>query len=404
VSRESRLLRVCFPDAQAFQREYDANLVNGGVFVASEEQLALREAVRVELSLDFCGESVQLKSEVVHVVTAEMAELGGVPGVAVQFQGQAHEIRAQLEPLARACGTLQYRPRDTGRRVAPRVRARVPAHIETDEEPLEGHTRDLSQSGVLISVSGKGIPVGQCVRLQLEHPTSGEIMEVQGKVVREVENQGGVSALGVEFDPPRDQCAEVERFVGDVQSTEHARRLGGIAGSIAELGPKVLLQMFSKTSRAGTLTLRNGGDEAIVGFEGGLLRYARLGYASGMKALVRMLAWRDGSFDFHAHLDSIQATEAPLPLEEAILEAVRRFEGGARIDRRRYPAEARVSVAGGADALGREARSKVEEAVLDLARAGFEVQRILDVIPEPDPEIYRALASLADCGAITVES
>jgi Tfp pilus assembly protein PilZ len=397
-------LRVCFPDAEAFQREYDENLVNGGVFVASDERLALREPVRVELALDFCGESVQIESEVVHVITAEMAELGGAAGVAVQFHGHAHEIRSTLEPLARACGTLQYRPKDTGRRGAPRVQARVPARVEGGDEPLEGHTRNLSQSGVLIAVPGRGVPVGQCVRLQLENPTTGEIMEVQGKVVREIRSQGDVSALGVQLDPPRDRRAEVERFVGDVQSAEHARRLGGIAGSIAELGPQTLLQMFGKTSRAGTLTLRSGGDEGIVGFEGGLLRYARLGSASGMKALLRMLAWRDGTFAFHAHLDPVRATEPPLPLEEAILEVARRLEEGVRLDRRRFPAKARVNVAGEADAPGREARSKVEEAVLDLARAGFEVRRIVDVIPEPDPEIYRALESLADCGAISVES
>jgi hypothetical protein len=45
--------------------------------------------------------------------------------------------------------------------------------------------------------------------------------------------------------------------------------------------------------------------------------------------------------------------------------------------------------------------SKVEAAVLDLVRAGFTVQRMVDVIPEPDPAIYRALFSLSECGAIS---
>jgi len=145
-------------------------------------------------------------------------------------------------------------------------------------------------------------------------------------------------------------------------------------------------------------------DEGIVGFEGGLLRYARIGSASGMKALARMLTWREGSFDFHAHLDSVHVAEAPLPLEEAIREAVGHVEEGAQIDVNRYPAGARVRVAGGADAAGSGARSKVEEAVLDLARAGFEVRRIVEVIPEPEVDIYRALEALADSGAIRIET
>jgi len=37
---------------------------------------------------------------------------------------------------------------------------------------------------------------------------------------------------------------------------------------------------------------------------------------------------------------------------------------------------------------------------VDLARAGFTVQRMVDVIPEPDPEIYRALGSLLDGGVL----
>jgi hypothetical protein len=45
--------------------------------------------------------------------------------------------------------------------------------------------------------------------------------------------------------------------------------------------------------------------------------------------------------------------------------------------------------------------SKVEAAVLDLARAGFTVRRIVDFIPEPDSEIYRALGSLSDRSAIS---
>jgi hypothetical protein len=45
--------------------------------------------------------------------------------------------------------------------------------------------------------------------------------------------------------------------------------------------------------------------------------------------------------------------------------------------------------------------SKVEAAVLDLVRAGFTVRRIVDFIPEPDSQIYRALESLSDRGAIS---
>jgi hypothetical protein len=40
--------------------------------------------------------------------------------------------------------------------------------------------------------------------------------------------------------------------------------------------------------------------------------------------------------------------------------------------------------------------------VLDLVSVGFTIERILEVVPEPDPEIYGALESLLEQGAITL--
>ena len=220
-------------------------------------------------------------------------------------------------------------------------------------------------------------------------------MDLEGVVVRQVEDDGGVSALGIQFVP----SAETERFVEGIQSTEHMRRLGGISGAIAELGVVNLLQMFAATAPAGTLTLRSGEHEGVIGFEGGLLRFVRLGGASGLKALTRLLSWSEGSFEFHAHLDAVEPLEAPLPLEAALLEAAVEQDEFGRSDRRCFRGDATPRVA---DAVAdQDDLSKVEAAVLDLARAGFTVRRIVDFIPEPDSEIYRALESLSDRGAIS---
>jgi hypothetical protein len=225
-------------------------------------------------------------------------------------------------------------------------------------------------------------------------------MQVEARVARQVETAGAVSALGIEFETPAERRTEVERFVENVQTAEHTRRLGGITGAIATLGAQDLLQMFGTSSQVGTLIFHRGEDEASVGFEAGMLRYARLGPATGMKALVRMLAWKEGVFEFHARLDPVPHPEAPLPLEAALLDAVRQIDEGGRIDRRRFPLDARPRVIEAASDPG----GKTAEAVVDLARAGFSVQRILDVIPVPDPEIYAALAQLLDSGAISLDA
>jgi hypothetical protein len=283
------------------------------------------------------------------------------------------------------------------------VRARVPIRVEGGEEPFEGHTRDLSQTGVLVAMPGRGIEVGQYVNLTLRHPETGDELEVGGTVVRLIETDGEVSAVGVHFDPSQERRGELERFVEEIQTVEHSRRLGGITGSIAEVGPQNLLQMFGTSSPAGTLTLRRGQQEGVIGFEGSLMRYVQLGGATGMKALVRLLGWKDGTFEFHARLDPIETAEAPLPLDAALLEGLHQLDELGRMDRGRFPPEASVRVGSGAGAAGQNP-TKLEAAVLELARAGFTVQRILEVIPEPDLDIYGTLEFLVDAGAIAVET
>jgi len=399
LGRSVPTLTLAFDDPQAFQREYAANLANGGAFIPTEARLELRDPVQVQIVLRFCNKRIAIPGEVVHAIPAEMASLGGPAGVAVQFEGSAHAVRALLEPLRTAAGAPEHKPIDAGRRRSPRTPARVPARIRGGDGPVTGHTTNLSQTGVLVSVPGKGAPVGERVRVSLTHPGSGESMEVDGVVVREVETDGGVSAVAIEFAPAAGQRDDVHRFVERIQSTEHTRRLGGISGEIQELGVGNLIQMFAGAGAAGTLALHSGAREGVVGFEKGLLRFARLGPASGMKALVRLLGWNEGRFEFHATLDPVESTDAPLPLEAALLEAARLLDEAARPGRTRLDPGARPRLV---DAAAADGSNKTEAAVLDLVRAGFTVERILAVIPEPDFDIEHALEALLERGAIAV--
>jgi type IV pilus assembly protein PilZ len=405
VAQSRRLLRVAFEDVDAFRQEYQRNLANGGVFVPTERSFELRDPVRVELMLAGSDAKTSLDGEIVHIVPPDMAGLGGTPGVAVQFLGRAHEVRARLEPLAAVTGTHQYRPADNGRRAAARARAHMLAEVVDLESGLSmrGRTRDLSRSGVLVAAHGEAVGVGRHVQITLEHPTSGERLELGGVVVRDIRSETGqVVAVGIQFDAPRRRQQEIERFVDDVQSVEHARRLGGIEGSIAELGVDGLIQTFARGSAAGTLTLRRGAQEAIVVVGGGLLRLARLAGTTGVKALVRLMRWKDGSFEFHARVDPELPSEPPLPVEVALLEAAHQLDELGRIDARELPPTARLYV-GGARAGG-EPLSKIEEAVLDLARAGsFTLERVVELIPESDPEIYAAVRALAERGAVRLD-
>jgi hypothetical protein len=311
-------------------------------------------------------------------------------------------VAKRLAPLVAAGGAVaKPRQRDSGRRHSPRTPARVPVRIDGSDVAVEGISRNLSNSGVLVAVPGGGVSVGQRVHIAVEHPTTGEVLEVDGTVMREVASGGAVAAVGIEFDPTDDERLRVESFLEQVQSVEHTRRLGGIEGSIAEVGPQNLLQMFSNAVPTGTLVLRNGEEEGVIGFEKKLLRYAQLGNATGMKALVRLLSWQQGSFEFHARLEPMEEADAPQPLEAMILEAFREIDETQRIDPSRLPRKARVAIVPGSEQG--ETLTKVESAVLDLARVGFTVERIIEVIPDSDPDILVALDSLADRGIVSFD-
>jgi hypothetical protein len=270
-------------------------------------------------------------------------------------------------------------------------------------EEVVGRTRDLSITGVLVSIGG-GVPidVGEPVEVFITNPENGHEHSILGKVARHVTGEGAiVRAIGVQFRIPEEDRRAAEEFLADLAALEHSRHLGGIKGSIAEVGLVNLVQTFGLAAREGTLDVMRGAEEGYIAFQTGSLRAASLGGASGVKALARMLSWRDGTFEFHARIDRTLAESDVLPLEGALLEAMRLLDESTQIDRSGFPLDAILHV----DELQRASAGtldKLENSLLDLAATGMNVQRVLDIVPEPDGEIYLSLARLVDSGIIEV--
>ena len=195
---------------------------------------------------------------------------------------------------------------------------------------------------MLVDVQEGGARSTERVRVVMRHPASDEELSIEGTVARIAASGGRVAALAVQFDPDAARRDAVARFIVSLQEVEHTRRLGAISGPIAELGPQSIVQMFATTARRGTIFLRNGEEEGMICFDGGLLRVARIGPVTGLKALVRMLCWDDGSFEFQTGLEEAGTGEAPLPLEAALFEAVRHIDEGARLDASAFPLQARL--------------------------------------------------------------
>src|SRR5262249_28036407 len=159
----------------AFGEEYARNLARGGAFVRTDESFELREVVQVLLEAGFARAKLALEAEVVHC---------GGGGVAVHFLDPAPELRARLEPLlaraqaaaiggdldfdddafepdfdaAEAAGAVAEGedPNDrTFRARADRSHARVAVRVRGPNGKAHlGRTRDLSASGLLVSMDG----------------------------------------------------------------------------------------------------------------------------------------------------------------------------------------------------------------------------------------------------------
>jgi len=387
-------LRVSYSTREELRQHFDSQIALGGLFIPTVTNLSFRDDVRVVFDLRFCDDRVELDAEVVSVIEPELAAKGSEPGVAIQFRDPPEKIH---ETLAQYIGV----PKGPDRRRAPRRVVRVPILLRTpDGLSVSGRTRDLSHSGVLASIDGPPVRVGRPVEVTLEHPTFDERLIAPGRVVRHLEVEGTVTAVACSIDLPATKEREGLQFIDDVQASEHARRLRGVTGAIGELGIVNVIQVFGGCTRSGTLTVLRGYEEGRIVFEGGLLREARLGPVAGLKALSRIVAWREGSFEFQARVESGFGAAQPCALDAALLEATRQQDELARLASARWAQGTRFEVDREKLDAERSSLSKLEDASIELALSGMSLRALLDVIPEPDLEIHAALDTLADLGLI----
>lgn len=390
-----RRLRVPFESLEAFRLEFLRNLSNGGVFVTTEESFEPRELVRVELALPFVGKTKVVEGEVVQAVSAEVAEAGSA-GVALQLRLPADRLRIELRAWAEIAEPVGVEGYPNDRRRSARAPIRVWVGLRRRAESFRVRSLDLSRSGALVTMPEVVLPIGDALVATLSKPTDGPEIEIDATIVRRVETPDGLSALGLRFDLPESRRLEVERLIDEIQAFEHARRLGGIRGPIGEIGLPSLVQMLAAASAGGSLYLERGNEEGRLHFEGGVLHRCELGGARGAKAFQRLLRWKDGTFWFDSQLAESESTSVDSPrLDRALLEALTIVDEIERLDLSALPQSATLAV-DEARLDARAASGELDAVILELARQGASVQRILNAIPVSDLEIYKALLELRD--------
>lgn len=477
-----RKLRVEYRTKASFRREYAQNIAKGGIFVPTRQPVELREHVELELVLAFADESIALPGEVVHCVPPEMASSGAEPGVALQFLMDGEELRGKLQAWTGPVATdVDEREQETGRRVAPRFRAHVPARVELDGEVVDAWTRNISRSGALIALPDDPPPLGRRLKIQIRLPGGRDQMKVAGQVTRHLRTSA-LDCVGVQFQVPEARMVDVDAFVGRVRAVEHTRRLGGINGPIADLGIRGVLAMFGASTPEGMLTLLREDLEGYILMDHGQLR-AQLGLLKGRPALEAMLDWSEGSFAFEGQVDETliagetiplgevvdvpagagagsragaapatdpgdddlvlmdiddvdppgepdpdpewepewddvdetPASAAPPPRDDGFVPDDDHSLGEFVIDDEEADAiEARLQMDTApivtpdahlvaVEGMDRSSLGTVEEAILDLAAVGMTVAKAVEIIPEPDEQVYAAIEKLVDDGFLDLE-
>lgn len=442
-------LQVRFESIEALRREFEKNIANRGLFVATDGVFAVRDPVTVEIVLEYVDASnpaLALEGEIVHCVPAELAASGATPGVAVQLDATAAALR---ERFAALLGQQPFAAVDADRegerrRASKRGPVRIPVRVmPTMSQPFETTSRDLSGTGILLTMKQDALPLGEIVRVCLWHPSGEPSIEIDGKVVRQIQNKKGrVAAAAIAFD--RRQAAEprTREVVEALREAGHRSQLGGISGSLSDLGLANMLQMFGSSAPQGTLVVEHEGEQGWVAFADGDLLGAELGLLSGQDALVAMLAWGDGHFQFEASVDAGMIESARRrPLPGAVLAAVCALDEANRDENDRWqdaprddpqgdpqddPQETQRAFADGRATARRDpgalqaspglsatfevdrekaagasgSLDKTEEAVLELLKAGMSIERIYAVIPEPEGQIQSAFEGLLELGVV----
>jgi len=177
----------------------------------------------------------------------------------------------------------------------------------------------------------------------------------------------------------------------------------GLKGTLTELALTDLIEVTSLGGKCGQLrvTQPDGTLAGVLSFRDGRLINAECGSLHGERAFYRLLALREGAFEFDTEADP-GPENLDLPTASLLMEGMRRLDEIAHL-RALLPATARVALVGG------EAQDAVEGAILGYLGPGerdvgdIVAGALLDGVAD-EYEVLGALARLRERGIVRVSA
>jgi len=395
-------LYVNYTAPDEFEAAFARELFGGAVFVPTLDRLPAGQQVRVRFHLQFCETRFELAGEVVASLPAPIASTGATPGVSIQFREPPAELRERVE---RESG-VQLRDAPPLHSDFPRAEQRycvqAPVLLEIQGRRLSAEMGDVSYNGMLALLPDVDLDDVADFRVAIEHPGSGERIELDAQIANQTRCDDGVMAVGVRFVYELDRADEIARFVDDLRSFHHARSLATVTGSIADTPLESVLETFASVSDSGTLCLTRGDERGKIVYQNGEIFYVAMGLLSGTKALDRIFTWKDAQFEFRPEVEPMDGVFGRLPLAPAVLSAVVARDELAQLDVSGFDSNATfevdrerlAAVVSTLDEIGRE--------IAENARMGFPLGAILDMLACSDARIYKTVTELIEAGVLNI--
>jgi Tfp pilus assembly protein PilZ len=396
-------LCVRYPTRAEFERAFARELFGGAVFVASLEQLSTGQPVRVAFDLVFCATRFELDGEVVAALPAPIASAGAAPGISVRFREPPAELRDHIE---RATG-IQFGEAPARHidfpRAEPRFPAQAPVLLEIQGRRLSAELADVSYNGMLALLPILDLRDVTDLIVVIEHPRSGEKIELECRIANLTRCHDGLMALGLEFRYDLERADDVSHFVDDLRSFHHARSLATVTGSLAETPLETVLETFSSVSESGTFRLTRRDERGKIVYQDGEILYVTIGLLSGAKALDRLFTWVDAQFEFRPEVEPMDGIRGRLPIAPAVLAAVVARDELSQLDLSGFDPSATFAVDEGRLAVVASALDEIGREVADNARMGFPLGAMLDMLACSDARIYKAVTDLIEAGVLAIE-
>ena len=194
-------------------------------------------------------------------------------------------------------------------------------------------------------------------------------------------------------------AAEIARRVDEViQRRRGPRQTDELKGDLSQVALFDLLQVLAQNRRTGKLEITGGGTTGALWLADGKLVDANHGFASGEKAVYRVLAQREGRFVFHADARTSYQRIA-LPMDFLLMEAVRRVDESVHLRSELPPLSSLVYLR-----RRPEHPTTLAERILGHLDEPRSIEELLDLVTAHDLETLTAIRELRDAEIVEIDA